>query len=39
MGSIPAKRSTQAPDSHKVVAHGIAHAIDAKYGMAAGLVA
>jgi hypothetical protein len=30
---------TLAPDSHKVVARGIAHAIDAEYGMDAGLVA
>ena len=40
MGSVPAQRlPTLAPDSHKVVARGTAHAIDAKYGMDAGLVA
>jgi hypothetical protein len=30
---------TQAPESHKVVARGITHSIDAEYGIAAGLVA
>jgi hypothetical protein len=40
MGSVAAQRlPNAAPDSHKVVARGIAHAIDAEYGMAAGLVA